>query len=132
MVAVMVSAVASFDFGVVHPFAGFGEASAIAVFGALILAFVTLGFIAIRQGDVARHRQWMIRAFAAALSVSTVRLIGLILQLLAMTTPRQTIVISFWAGWMLTLAAAETYIRATATSARTYSLAVRGTGTATQ
>ena len=130
VVAAIVSATASFDFGIVHPIAGFGEASSIAVFGALILVAVIRGFVAIRRGDVARHRQWMIRAFAIALGVSTIRVIGAIVQVIGWTTPVQTVTISFWAGWTLTLAAAELYIRATATSARTYSSAAHDIGSA--
>ena len=80
--------------------------------------------------DFAHHRQWMIRAFAAALAVSTVRVIGVVVQMIDRTTPAQTVTISFWLGWTLTLAAAETYIRATSTSARMYSSAAHDTGSA--
>jgi uncharacterized membrane protein len=132
VVAAIVSVVPSFYFGVVHPVGGFGEVSSIALFGALTLLFVVRGFVAVRRGDVARHRRFMIRAFAAALAVSTVRIVGAVVQVLAATTPVQTITIAFWTGWLLTLAAAESYIRLTATSARTYSFAVRGTGSATR
>jgi uncharacterized membrane protein len=111
IVAAIVSAIASFYFGILHPFAGFGEVSAIAVFGALILVAVLRGFVAIRHGDVERHRQWMIRAFAVAIGISTIRVIGGFVQMLAMTTPAQTVTISFWSGWTLTLVVAETWIR---------------------
>jgi len=111
VVAAIISAIASFYFGILHPFAGFGEASAIATFGALIVFSVVRGFIAIRRGDVVRHRQWMIRAFAIGIGISTIRVIGAIVQLAARTTPAETVTISFWVGWTLTLAVAETWIR---------------------
>ena len=131
VVAAIVSVIPSFYFGVLHPAGGFGEVSSIALFGALTLVFVVRGFVAVRRGDVAQHRRFMIRAFAVALAVSTVRIVGAVVQVTAATTPVQTITIAFWTGWIVTLAAAETYIRATSTSARTCNLAVRGTGTAT-
>jgi uncharacterized membrane protein len=128
--AAIVSAIASFYFGILHPFAGFGEVSAIATFGALIVYFVVRGFVAIRRGDVAHHRRWMIRAFAVGIGISTIRVVGAIVQLAARTTPAETVTISFWAGWTLTLAAAEMWIRATSTSARTYSSVAHDIGNA--
>jgi uncharacterized membrane protein len=120
----------SFYFGILHPFAGIGEVSAIAVFGALMLVAVLRGFIAIRRGDESRHRRWMIRAVAIALGISTIRVVGALLQMLLPMPPAQMLTVSFWIGWTLTLAAAEVYLRASATSARTYSSTVRGTGSA--
>jgi uncharacterized membrane protein len=130
VVAAIVSAIASFYFGILHPFAGFGEVSAIATFGALIVFFVVRGFVAIRRGDVARHRRWMIRAFAVGIGISTIRVVSAIMQLAARATPAETVTISFWVGWTLTLVVAETWIRATSTSARTYSSAAHDIGSA--
>jgi len=130
VVAAIVSAIASLYFGVLHPFAGLGEVSSIATFGALIVFSVVRGFVAIRRGDVARHREWMIRAFAIGIGISTIRVVGAIVQLVARTTPAETVTISFWAGWTLTLAVAETWIRLTSTSARTYSSAAHDIGSA--
>lgn len=53
----------------------------------------------------------MIRAFAVAIGISTIRVIGGFVQMRAMTTPAQTVTISFWSGWTLTLVVAETWIR---------------------
>ena len=130
MVAAIVSGVAGLYFGVVIPVAGFGEASIIALVGAFLILAVVRGFLAIRRGDAARHREWMIRAFAACIAVSTVRVIGGIIQLFMPMPPVPTIVISFWAGWIVTLGAAEVWIRLTSRSARTYSSAGRGIGSA--
>jgi len=111
MIAAIASGIAGLYFGVVIPIAGFGEASVIALVGAFLIVAVVRGFLAIRRGDAARHREWMIRAFAACLAVSTVRVIGGIIQLFMPMAPTPTIVISFWAGWAITLAAAELWIR---------------------
>jgi len=130
MIAVVVSAVSSFYFGLVIPVGGVGEAAAIAVFGALMLFAVARGYIAARRGDVAPHRAWMIRAFAVAIGVSTIRVVALVVQLIAPPRPEQLVVISFWTGWLLTLGVAELWIRLTSTSARTYNSAGRGIGSA--
>jgi uncharacterized membrane protein len=130
LVAVAVSAVTGLFFGVVIPIAGFGEASSTGVFGALILFAIVRGYLAVRRGDLARHREWMIRAFAIAIGVSTIRLIAAVMQLIVKTTPERTVAISFWTGWAVTLLAAELWIRATSTSARTYSSTVPDTGSA--
>jgi uncharacterized membrane protein len=130
MTAALVSGAAGCYFGVIIPIAGFGEASIIALAGAWLMVSVARGFIAIRSGDVAGHRVWMIRAFAPALAVGTIRVIALIVQLWMPISPAATVVVSFWSGWVLTLGAAELWIRATSTSARTYNSAVRGIGTA--
>jgi len=125
-----ISAITGLFFGAVIPIAGFGELSSTAVFGALILVAIARGFLAARRRDFARHREWMIRAFAIALGVSSIRVIATLMQLFVKTTPERTVAVSFWMGWALTLAAAELWIRATSTSARTYSSAVPDTGSA--
>jgi len=112
MIAAIVSGFAGLYFGVVIPVAGFGEVSVIALVGAFIILAVVRGFLAIRRGDTARHREWMIRAFAAGIAVATVRVIVGISQRFMPMPPAQTIVVSFWAGWAITLGAAELWIRA--------------------
>lgn len=130
MVTAIITAITGLFFGVLIPVAGFGEASVIALVGAFLIVAVVRGFLAIRRGDVARHREWMIRAFAAGIAVSTVRVIVGTSQLFMPMPPEQTIVVSFWAGWAITLGAAELWIRLTSRSARTYSSAGRGIGSA--
>ncbi len=130
LAAAVISGMTGLYFGVVIPVAGFGEASVIALVGAFLMVAVVRGFLAIRRGDAARHREWMIRAFAACIAVSTVRVIGGIIQLFMPMPPVPTIVISFWSGWVITLGAGEVWIRLTSRSARTYSSAGRGIGSA--
>ena len=100
-------------FGLFMPFSGLLEASAIAVFGGLFLFALTRAVIAIRRGDVAHHREWMIRMFAVAIGVSTVRLAGIGFALATREPPSVWFGQSVWVGFALTLIAAELWIRGT-------------------
>lgn len=100
-------------FGLFIPFSGAIEASAIAVFGALFLFALARAVIAIRSGDVARHREWMIRMFAVAIGVSTVRLAGIAFALATGEGPSVWFGQSVWVGFALTVVAAELWIRGT-------------------
>jgi uncharacterized membrane protein len=112
----VVSALAGFYFGLRMPYGGTAEAAAVVVFGGILLGSVTLAVVAIRRGDVARHREWMIRSFAVAVGIATVRVVGAVLDV-ALTPagvgPADVFVLSLWTGWTLTLAAAEAWIRYT-------------------
>ena len=113
VLAAWVSGVAGLFFGLLMPYGGLGEAIAIALFGGLLLTAVTVGLVSIRRGQVARHREWMIRAFAAAIAVSTVRVVAAVLDL-ALTPagvgPQAIFVLSIWIGWVVTVGAAELWI----------------------
>ena len=103
-------------FGVAIPYGGPAEAIAIALIISFFLFAVCTAFLAIRRHQVARHREWMIRAFALLLAISTVRVIASILDATltpAGFRPPEIFVISIWTGWILTLGAAEMWIRLT-------------------
>jgi uncharacterized membrane protein len=103
-------------FGLVMPYAGPGEAIAIALFGGLFLVSLSLAFVAIRRRQVSRHRQWMIRAFAIAIAIATVRIVGAVLDTTltpAGVQPKVVFVLAVWTGWLITLGAAELWIRNT-------------------
>jgi uncharacterized membrane protein len=107
-------------FGLVVPFGGLFEAIAITIFDMLFLLSITRAFIAIRRRQVARHREWMIRAFALAIAISTVRVVEGLLDLVLAPTgipAADVFVIAIWSGWVLTLGAAELWIRYTRSSA---------------
>jgi uncharacterized membrane protein len=61
--------------GLVMPFGGLAEASASTVFGVYFLIALGTAFSAIRNGDVDRHRRWMIRAFALGIAVGLIRVV---------------------------------------------------------
>ena len=99
-------------FGVFVPTHGAAEAYTIAVFGTFFFYAGSRALLAIRRGDVARHREWIIRTFAAALGISTVRLVAFPLAIF-MDDLKVALVVSFWTGWVLTLGVAEVWIRMT-------------------
>lgn len=116
VLAGFVSGLTALYFGLLMPYAGPGEAIAIALFGGLFLASLSLAFVAIRRHQVARHREWMIRAFAIAIAISTVRIVGAVLDAAltpAGVRPKVVFVLAVWTGWVITLGAAELWIRHT-------------------
>jgi uncharacterized membrane protein len=103
--------------GLVIPIAGWIERGYISVFGVLFLVALVKGFVHVRAGKVALHREWMIRAFAIGLAVVTQRLI-FIPALLAVADPTQGPVaplsaVSFLAAFILHSSLAEVWIRLT-------------------
>lgn len=99
--------------GVVLPYSS-NERLPSAVFGALFLMAAAMGIAAIRRGDVARHREWMIRLYAVAVGIVVIRLVGPPIILLLTPTPfREIIGLTFWAGWGLSVMVAELWIRST-------------------
>jgi 4-hydroxybenzoate polyprenyltransferase len=101
-------------FGIVFPFGGLLASSAILVTGAAFFLALARALIAIRRGDVARHREWMIRMFAIGLGISTVRIVGLFLFLVIPARSLELRMgLSFWIGFALTFGAAEFWVRHT-------------------
>jgi hypothetical protein len=116
MLAAIATALSGLFFGLFMPFGGPAEAVAIALFGGLLLIAVVRGFLAIRSGRTALHREWMIRTFALGIAISTVRLVGPVVDYAF--TPGglrswDMFALSLWIGWVLTVAAAEAWIRYT-------------------
>jgi uncharacterized membrane protein len=116
VLAAIAAAATGLYFGLFVPFAGAAESVPIALFGSLLLFSLWKAVVSIRNRRVERHREWMIRAFALALAVSTVRIVGAVLDLTLTPSgfgPRPMFVIAIWTGWVTTLAAAEIWIRRT-------------------
>jgi uncharacterized membrane protein len=103
--------------GLVVPFSGNPERVVIAVFGTMFLLFLLLGLVRVRQGRIAQHREWMLRAFAIGLSIATMRLIFLPSLLIVGDPTDQQIawlsVGSFSAAFVIHVSAAELWIRST-------------------
>lgn len=96
-----------------NPVAGATEVAAILVFDAIFLISLGMAFWRIRRGEVARHREWIIRAMSVAVGVATVRpIMGVFFATSRLTgwTPRQFFGIAFWIGFSLTCAAGEWWI----------------------
>jgi len=97
-------------YGVLIPAAGIREAVIIAAAGTYFVVSLVNGARAIRRHDVRRHRAWMTRAFAAAIGISTVRLVAAVADLTL--TPRgwpleDVFVLSLGLGWGLTIGVTE-------------------------
>jgi uncharacterized membrane protein len=123
VVAGIVAVASALWIGIDHPFDGWSERSATIVFGGWMLWCLLAAFAAIRRRDVARHRRWMIRAFAAGFGITMIRVWTGIFSALAVasssappgpgTTGPQvgTFGVSFWLGFAITVAAGEWWLR---------------------
>ncbi len=89
---------------------GANETAATTLFATLFLLFLGIGFWNIRQRRIARHREWMIRAFGVALGIATTRPIVGAFFVARRLSPHEFFGIAFWLGFTLTLLAAEAWI----------------------
>jgi uncharacterized membrane protein len=92
---------------------GVNQAAATTLFGSFFLFALSRGYWLIRKGQIARHREWMIRAFAVGLAVATIRpIIGFFFATSGLTglTPRDFFGTAFWIGFTVQLMAAEAWI----------------------
>ena len=110
-----------------NPVGGAIEVSCILFFDALFLLSLTKAYLHIRRGQVAQHREWMIRAMSVALGVATVRpIMGIFFATSPLTgmTPHDFFGIAFWLGFTFTWTVGEMWIRYTR---RVLPLALRAT-----
>ncbi len=73
--------------------------------------FTISAFVSIKQNNVVKHRQFMIRSFALALSAISLRTWKMIIVLSLHTAPMDTYQIIAWLGWVPNLLIAEYIIR---------------------
>lgn len=85
--------------------------------GLAMMTFILLSMAAIRRRDIARHRAWMIRAFALGLGAGTQILVHIPLMLFADPRDELARALIFTAGWGINLGIAEWIIRRTGTFA---------------
>jgi hypothetical protein len=81
------------------------------VFGSAMVISIVLGFTAIRQRDVRRHRAWMMRGYALGLGAGTQALILLAGELIAGPPSELSRALLMGAAWVINLAVAEWIIR---------------------
>ncbi len=92
---------------------GANEMAATATFAVIFLFSLIKGFYHIRRREVALHREWMIRMFAIAFAIATVRpIIGMFFALSTLS-PHEFFGIAFWLGFTLHLITAEAWINYT-------------------
>lgn len=105
--------------GLVFPTAGWPQSIVNSLFGLLFLAALVLGFVHVRAGRIALHREWMIRTFAIGLAIATTRLISVptIIWLGEPTEQQAALIVlgSFTASFILHAGFAEWWIRRTRT-----------------
>jgi hypothetical protein len=116
VVVALASVIPGLWFGLFMPTGGRAEAVVIALFGTLFVGALARAWLAIRSGRTSVHREWMIRAFAVALGISSVRLfaapLDLLLTPMAWSSPA-IFVASLWCGFGATTLVAEFWIHAT-------------------
>jgi uncharacterized membrane protein len=96
-----------------HGMAGTVELVPSVVFGALMILFTVKAYLSARNREFAQHREWMIRSFSVGLGVATIRVLYMVGVMTTSLTPIQLIGVTFWSGWLLTLAVGEWWIRQT-------------------
>ena len=73
-----------------------------------------IAVVAIRRGQMIRHREWMIRFFAIGAGIVVIRLAGpAIIWLVRPAQFRDVVGLTFWVGWLVSLMVAEGWIRST-------------------
>ncbi|HWI45593.1 MAG TPA: DUF2306 domain-containing protein [Rubrobacter sp.] len=116
--------------GLVIPKAGWPERVVIGFFGGLFSIALVKGFLHVRAGRVALHREWMIRAFAVGLAIATARLIFFPALLITTADPTDglfgtLLVVALAVAFVLNTSAAELWIRATRRSGSPTASAVK-------
>jgi uncharacterized membrane protein len=113
MIASLMGGIAALLFVPLLPVFGSFEASvAVTIAGSLFLVCLAQGYRRIRQRRIDQHREWMIRAFAIGLGISTFRVLLPVFMLLGATFPEawDTVV---WLGFLVNALVAEVWINVT-------------------
>jgi hypothetical protein len=79
-------------------------------FGSAMVAFIILGFIAVRRRNYIRHSEWMSRAYAIGIAQGTIVLIYIPWILLIGPVDELTRALQIGASWVISLAVAEYFI----------------------
>lgn len=89
---------------------GPNETAATTLFAIVFLVCLTKAYLYIRRKEVARHREWMIRAYGVGLGVATTRPIVGMFFAFRRLPPHEFFGIAFWLGFTITLLVAEAWI----------------------
>ena len=104
--------------GLVIPFSGWPERLVVGLFGSLFLFALVKGFVHVRTGRVALHRERMIRAFAIGLAIATQRVLFFPAIMITMADPSDgrfgtLLVAALAVAFVVHISVAELWIRAT-------------------
>jgi hypothetical protein len=108
----------------VRPVGGWLERSATAFYDTAFLVALAIAWWHIRQRDVTRHREWMLRASGIALGIATTRPVMAVFFATGPLTrlqPSEFFGVAMWIGFTSTVLAAEMYIRSTRSTSRAQS-----------
>lgn len=94
-------------------FGGISTQSATVLFGTIFLFSLGKAISHIRRKEVSLHREWMIRTFALAMGVASIRVFLGVLTALSHYRFEQVFGISFWLGFSVNLLLAEIWINHT-------------------
>jgi uncharacterized membrane protein len=89
---------------------GPNETAATTLFAIVFLICLIKAYVHIRRKDVARHREWMIRAYGVGLGVATTRPIVGAFFAFRRLTPHEFFGIAFWLGFTITFLIAEAWV----------------------
>lgn len=92
---------------------GPNETAATTLFAIVFLICLVKAYRLIRRKEVARHREWMIRAYGAGLGVATTRPIVGAFFAFRRLSPHEFFGIAFWLGFTITFLAAEAWVEYT-------------------
>jgi uncharacterized membrane protein len=126
IVAAIPLVASGFYFGLAMPFAGFAEASAIVLFGALFVLSIARGVMAIRNGNRIVHGVWMTRMFGVAIGVALQRVVGIVSAVLTQRPPHAWFALSIWLGFLIGTASAEMVIRSRRANLPAVAVAISG------
>ncbi|HYO52886.1 DUF2306 domain-containing protein [Archangium sp.] len=107
------AAISGVSMAYTHGMAGTVELVPSVVFGALMILATARAYLYARKREFARHREWMIRSFSIGLGIATIRILYMVGIATTSLTPTQLIGVTFWSGWLVTMAAGEWWIHQT-------------------
>jgi uncharacterized membrane protein len=94
---------------------GPNETAATTLYAIVFLVCLIKAYVHVRRKEIARHREWMIRAYAVGLGVATTRPIVGAFFAFRKLTPHEFFGIAFWLGFTITFLVAEAWIDYTRT-----------------
>jgi len=113
IVCAYITGISAFLMSFLLPIGGVNEGAATVLFSIFFLIALTRALVHIIKRRVALHREWMLRAFAIGLAVSTIRpIVGLFFAFSGLA-PQQFFGTAFWIGFTLHLIIAECWINYT-------------------
>jgi len=117
LVSGLIAGITAFIMSLAMPsIGGVNQAAATLLFSIFFLFALSKAYLLIRKGNSKLHREWMIRAYAIGLAVTTIRpIVGIFFATskLSGLTPYEFFGTAFWVGFVLHLIASEVWINKT-------------------